>query len=178
MLHLTQHFDLFGIEQGAQALQASFTTPTFPGSALTGNTRLFRFSKPHLRAARAEVLGIWSSVHTGNYLQIISMADGPSDIQEMGRIQGNGSMTPNTALVDITEAFNALVEAGADRHIGFRCGGVGQQISLNGVVLRLTLELPEFLQAEGPIATPTLEHPASILKRIKQWEAEQIQVPE
>lgn len=141
-IHQTHHF--FGPAQTSQSIINGVTgAPAWVGVALTGSAYPMWFNHEHLEAEKALFRVLWASRNTANYVQLVSCDDGPSNIVELKRLQGNGSMTPANQAIDVTAEYNALVAAGQFKNLGFRIGGDGvNQWSLMAVRLELTLKLP------------------------------------
>lgn len=120
------NIQLFGPAQTPSSVIAdTAASPKWVGMALSGSTHRFPFSTPMAPVSSARLLVLWASRNTANYVQLVTADDGPSNITEIVRVQGNGSMGPSVQGVDITAQLNALIAAGVDKHLGFRIGGDG-----------------------------------------------------
>lgn len=119
-------YHLFGPAQTTNSQINGITgAPQFVGIALTGSTYPFNFHKSIPYADKAFLRVLWASRNINNYVRLVAFDDGPSNIVEIARVQGNGSMSPNNQGVDFTAAFNTLVTAGIRKNIGFQVGGDG-----------------------------------------------------
>ncbi len=138
------NFQLFGPSQTSGAILSQITSsPVWVGAALTGSTHLFHFSKGMATADRAFLRVLWVPRNTNNYVQLVHFDDGPTNIVEMKRLQGNGSMNPANQGILVTDEFNSLVAAGVDKNIGFRIGGDGIiQWTLLEVQLEIDFSIP------------------------------------
>lgn len=178
MKHVPFNIQLFGPAHAADAVSDVASSPKWIGSVLSNSTYWLEMSHGLAELAKARFTVFWTPRNTANYVRLVHADNGPSNIVEIARIQSNGLMTPTGQAVDVTAAMNALIAAGVDKHIGFQVGGDGvNQWTMNNVRLEMIFKVPE---AGGAMSAPPveLEHPGSILKRIKQWEADQIEVPE
>lgn len=112
--------------------------PKFIGQVLSGSTQFFNFSDGLTPVSKARLLVLWASRNVANYVQLIKCDSGPSNIEEVARIQGNGNMSVSVQAVDVTNQLNALIAAGQNKQLGFRIGGDGvNQWALYGVQLEV-----------------------------------------
>ena len=51
------------------------------------------------------------------------MDNGPVNIELIAAVDSTGSMDPSSTYIDITAEFNDMVNAGIDKHIGWRVRG-------------------------------------------------------
>jgi hypothetical protein len=119
-------FNLFGPAQGSGALvNSSPPSFTFPGSALTANTKRLPFHIPHKQVQFAAWTLTWTPNSANNVCRLVHFDPGPTNIVEICRINGSSIGTPTTGLCDITVAINALIAAQAQKHIGHQFWGDG-----------------------------------------------------
>lgn len=137
-------FYLFGPAQTTSSqINGISGAPQWVGIVLTGSTYHFNFDNNVLPAQKASMRVLWSSRNTANYVQLVAFDDGPVNVVEIARVQGNGSMTPANQIVDFTAVFNDLRAAGVRKNLGFRVGGDGiNQWTLNAVRLEINYQLP------------------------------------
>jgi hypothetical protein len=136
-------YQLFGPAQTPQSVVSDIAgAPKWVGLALSGSTHRFHFAGGIAPVDSARLLVVWASRNTANYLRLVACDDGPSNIIEIARIQGNGAMGPSVQAIDITAALNALIAAGVDKQIGFQIGGDGiNQWTLHEVQLEINYEV-------------------------------------
>lgn len=137
-------FQLFGPTQANGALVSSANaTPAFAGNALTASTKFFPFALgQYAKAKWARIVVVWASGSSQNKVRIISMEDGPTNIQEMALVSGLDSPSPIVGGAMITDQFNALVDGGVNKHIGFQMQGNGTQYTIYEVRLEVAFEVP------------------------------------
>lgn len=105
----------------------------FPGNALSASTfKLHISSMPTARVKYARWILVWnpqvSDPTSPTGARLVSMDDGPSNIQQIGRIDspaGVTYVTPRTNEVDVTDALNALLVGGIDKQLGHQTYGNG-----------------------------------------------------
>lgn len=120
------NIQLFGPAQtSGSAITDTAASPKWVGMVLSGSTHRTLFSKGVLPVESARMLVLWAPRNTANYVRFVSCDDGPTNIVELARVQGNGNMGPSAQAVDITTALNGLISAGVDKQIGFQIGGDG-----------------------------------------------------
>lgn len=123
---IPSNIQLFGPAQTASsAIADTASSPKWVGQVLSGSTHRVPFSKGLPLVDSARMLVLWAPRNTANYVRFVSCDDGPSNIVELARVQGNGNMGPSAQAVDITSALNGLIAAGVDKQIGFQVGGDG-----------------------------------------------------
>lgn len=140
---LPSNIQLFGPAQTSQsAIVDTASAPKWVGQVLSGSTHRLHFSKSLPPVESARMLVLWAPRNTANYVRFVSCDDGPSNIVELARVQGNGNMGPTAQAVDITAALNSLTAAGVDKQIGFQIGGDGvNQWVLYEVQLEINYEV-------------------------------------
>lgn len=98
------------------------------GACFSCSTVHFPFSQSLPPVERAWVRVCWVPRNIAAVVRLIQFDGGPINIVEMGRVHGNGSMTPTCPIIDATSHFNALVSAGIDKHIGFQIADDGVNV--------------------------------------------------
>lgn len=138
------NINLFGPAQTAQSVVADVAAaPKWVGLALSGSTHRFPFSAGVAPVGSARLLVLWAPRNTTNYVRLVAFDDGPTNIVEIARVQGNGNMGPSVQGIAITDQLNALRANGVDKQLGFQIGGDGvNQWVLYEVQLEINYDLP------------------------------------
>ena len=109
---------------GPDPVSRSMTGPPvlwhFPGAALSASVKRFRFELGWQPVREARFVAIWTSNYPVNVIRVVHMDSGPTNIVQMGRIDGVTSNSPRPGAVDITAAYNALVAARTMKFIGYQ----------------------------------------------------------
>lgn len=122
--HFTENVNLFGPVQANGAMsQVPGTDFGFQGSALTASTKYFRFDFDHLEVATARAVIVWAPGSASNELELIKFTDGPANVERIGHLLGANLSTPTAQAIDLTAAWQAMVNAKQARHVGFRMKG-------------------------------------------------------
>lgn len=112
---------LFGPVQFAGALNTHVGgTFTFPGAALTASTAMLRFDMGLAPVAFAQWVVVWTPINPIAAIRLVHFDDGPQNIVEMARIQGQNSATPLNKRAVVTEQINWLVDGRVKKNIGFQ----------------------------------------------------------
>lgn len=119
-------FNLFGPVQ-FEGANKGYTRPewSFIGSALSSSTKLLWLSHGFPCVANARWLVIWNPGSSNNKIRLISFDSGPSNITEIGVINGKDVNTPLAQAILIKDHLNDLVDNRINKHIGFQVSGDG-----------------------------------------------------
>jgi hypothetical protein len=106
-------------------------------TAVTASTKTFNFQHGFPQATWAVWKHIWTPKN--QWARLVHMTDGPASITEIVSVR-NPAVNPIVSAFDITSAFNALITAGAYKHLGFQMQG-GGQATLYESRLEITFDL-------------------------------------
>lgn len=133
--------NLFGPAHAADSVTQKSSAFDWIGTTLSCSTHRFPFSRM-APIDSARMLVLWASRNTANKVRLVACDDGPSNVVEIARINGNGNMGPSGQSCDITQALNDLIAEGCDRQIGFQIAGDGvNQWTLYEVQLEIHYEV-------------------------------------
>lgn len=133
---------LFGPVHANGAVSDSATTPKFIGNALSCSFHQINFDTPLAEIESAFVRVIWVPGSAGNFLNVVSADNGPSNLNTLGVIPGENLNTPRVSGVYITDQLRALHAGGVMKQIGFQIGGNGTGMTVFEVELQINFKIP------------------------------------
>lgn len=133
---------LFGPEPraaNALALAGSSTGYVWPGDALSTSTVLWLMNRPPWKRLQfARLLVVWTPRDATAGVRLVQADSGPANITQIAEITDSTSATPIVSTANVTAALNGLIDAGAEKQIGYQ---VRRGASLTAHVHLVRLEL-------------------------------------